>query len=256
MSIVELGKILLEGVSNYISTMNSGSRDGLIANAAEKNKFVGVWFYYYRNRFSAFTYSSLDPSWITIFDNGEAYEDLPTGGFLHFDKDASKNDENQAKNWGTYIIKGNECIISRPGVINPTRLFFIKECEIELDSGVSALRVPNVDGFRLEGSWTTVRGDQNMDFINSYEDGERPLITFKKDGTFIDYGQFIDDIMWSSPRNAGQGTYEIKNYTLVLDYDNQPTAELSFSLHGTNKSDPLASDPTFIFLDRCTMNKV
>lgn len=241
--------IFLAGVFVSVGIMIGGNSNSSIANAVEKNKFVGVWFYYYRS------YSSgLSPRWITIFDNGEAYEDLPSGGYLHFDKEASKKNEYQTNYWGTYIVKGNECTISRPGVINPRKLTLTKENEIHLDTRGYAYRVPNVDGFRLEGSWTT-SSDQSVEFINSFKDGKRPLITFKKDGTFRDYGQFIDNIMWHSPRNAGQGTYEIKNYTLVLNYDNQPRAELAFSLSGNNKSGPPASDPLIIFLDRRTMYK-
>ncbi len=218
----------------------------------DKNKFEGLWFYYYHMWFqSGPLQSGFSPRWITIFDNGEAYEDLPNGGYLHFEKDASKENKDQAVYWGTYTVNGNQCTIVRPGSTYPRKLTFIKENQVQLDTGEHAFRVPNVDGLGLEGFWTS-SSDPSRKFLNHFKDGEKPLIAFSKGGTFRDYGQFNNEFV-ASRRSAGEGTYEIKNYTLVLTYDNQPSVELAFSFFAKDRDDLLSSHSSLIFLNRATL---
>jgi hypothetical protein len=187
------------------------------------------------------------PNWITIFDNGESYEHLPHGGFLHFDGNASKQNEYQAPYWGRYEIDGNRITIRRAGVIYPSMFTLLGSNGMHLERNIRAHRVPNVDGLRLDGVWTTAAAQAEYPPY-SFPPGQRPLISFSGSGTFRDEGLFVYGV-WPSTRNPRVGTYDISARTLTLNYSDQAPIELSFSPMGNNDNSRPGSRPELFFVD-------
>ncbi len=221
----------------------SGSAGASAAARPTDNPFVGLWFYMAAPEYGR----EVAPGWVTIFANGESYQHLPQGGFLHFDANASKQNEYQTPYWGRYEIDGNRITIRRPGVIYPSTFTLLGDNEMLLERSIRAYLVPNVDGLRLDGVWTTVAAQAEYPPY-SFPPGQRPLISFSSNGAFRDEGLFLNGY-WLSTRNPGMGAYDIKAWTLTLNYSDQAPIELSFSPMGNNDNSRPGSRPKLFFME-------
>lgn len=193
-----------------------------------------------------------NPRWKTFFSNGQIFEDIPREGFVGFDQDASKSNEYTKGYWGNYEYNNGSGTIMKPGVIFETKISFQKPGQIKLDNDFY-YRCDAVDGLRLQGVWTSYAdpSDPSLD-----KAGSKPLITFTKDGRFIDEGifeTFLDNTSPASvPKAAGSGTYEIKNFTLLLKYTDGHSKQVAFS--GLLAADPVIRND-IIYLARSRFNK-
>lgn len=181
-----------------------------------------------------------------VYPNGDYYPDMPLEGLTNFSKATHNNDS-----WGKLTL------------VNGTGSFKNKYDEIKVER-ISATELKkvgythsfhkavSVDGLKLEGTWGPYPGWSKE--AHYKEPGCKMLISFKKDGTFVDRGAFVSNtsLPYAYPDRApGKGTYSINNFTLVLKYDDGRTIYKAF---GGGTKNPAIDDET-IFIGTTPLNK-
>ena len=176
------------------------------------------------------------PHWLVMFSDGSFYYDLPLEGLQNFDRTKSKIEESEY--WGVYQIHGSTGIWKRADY---------GEEAVKIDSqgnillmGTTYYRLNSVDGKKLDGSWTYYA---NPSDVWDHPDQDKPILTFSDEGRFADYGlfkadylpipEYYDDDGYSVPERAvapGQGSYEIRDFTLILNYDDGRIRRAGFTL--------------------------
>jgi hypothetical protein len=192
--------------------------------------FSGVWMGL-KTLFGSGSYTP-QPRWVTLFDDGQAFEDLPNDGLLGFDRRASHADPNRAAYWGTWSMQGRAGAIQKPGVL-PTKITVEGPDRIKLDSTLFYRCAP-VTGLRLAGSWTSY-ADPSDPGLARQPVGRRPVITFTSDGRFTDDGVFATFLTSRAGEGhardqAGSGTYRLEDFTLILTYADGRTRHEAFTL--------------------------
>lgn len=159
------------------------------------------------------------PNYFIVYPNGDYYPGFPLDGLHTLDNTKKQNDS-----WGKMIMNGNKgkfqskydvielekvspILMKRPGYTYQLRKMVL------------------VDGLLLDGEWGPYADWEKQPHLSpaGYNGtGVRNVIAFKKDGSFTDYGFFVTNL--SAPnqeaeRKPGKGTYAIKNFTLLLKYD-------------------------------------
>jgi hypothetical protein len=184
-------------------------------------------------------------SWryVTFYEDGTFRFTLPRDGLSGFDKAQDKRN-NQGRNiWGTYTFNGNKGTWKYDAANAQSTADITLEPDGGLNLGTAYskfYRCYSVDGYRFDGAYTSY-GNPSDPFLR--EPGTKPVIRFNSDGTFVDDGLFsmvsylsIDE----SERQLapGNGTYELKNYTLILRYSDNRTRQTSFTFSiGPNSKD-------------------
>jgi hypothetical protein len=194
------------------------------------------------------------PRWITFFDDGQVFEDIPLTGWHGFDRTASKADADQKSYWGTYRYGDGSGIIEKPGAQYRTRIQAEKPGQIKLDM-FSYYRCANVDGLRLEGAWTSY-SDPQMARSPGKPGEARPIFHFTRDGRFRDEGvfaTFLKNYRDQSQGGAGSGTYDIKDFTLSLRYSDGRSRKVAIT--GFLSADPASTNDT-LCISRAVFRKV
>ncbi len=194
--------------------------------------------------------------WVTLFEDGTSFGDLPDRGLAGFDRRASRADPARAAYWGTWAVKGDAGTIQRPGVRVPTKIAVVGPDRLKLD-GDLFYRCASVDGLRLQGSWTSY-GNPADPGLARLPEGQRPAITFTADGRFTDHGLFATFLRSSygapDPRDApGSGTYRFAGHALFLTYADGRTRQEAFT--GLLGGDP-ATRNDIVFLRRSRLNRI
>lgn len=205
---------------------------------------AGVWM--------GFTqmYGSYEPSprWYTFFADGEVFEDLPGEGLAGFSASASKASADLRDYWATYHFEGGSGFIAKPGVNVQTTIQAVTPDRIKL--GIDTFyRCASVDGLRLQGAWTSY-ADPNDPNLDRQPEGARPVFRFSKDGRFADEGVFATFLHMYSNGNedrAGTGTYEIRDFTLILRYADGRVKQVAFT--GLMSADPAVQNES-VFISR------
>ncbi|HRE64919.1 MAG TPA: hypothetical protein PKU77_14105, partial [Ferruginibacter sp.] len=159
------------------------------------------------------------PNYFLVYPNGDYYPGFPLDGLHTLDNTKKQNDS-----WGKMIMNGNK------------GKFQSKYDVIELEKVSPGLmkrpgytfqlrKMVSVDGLLLDGEWGPYADWEKQPHLSAagYNGtGVRNVIAFKKNGSFTDYGFFVTNL--SRPNEAperapGKGTYAIKNFTLLLKYD-------------------------------------
>lgn len=109
--------------------------------------------------------------------------------------------------WGTYTFEDGKGVIRMPSGEMPIRMDGEKLLLTRMKTEHKYVRMESVDGTRWDGTY-------------AFEEGS---ITFGKDGRFRDHGavKILEHglyHLYSTGGKPGEGTYEVKNYTLVLNY--------------------------------------
>lgn len=93
-------------------------------------------------------------------------------------------------------------------------------------------KVKQVDGLRFDGAYSPELSYYNgkADIISNQNDpNKRPIIFFKKDGTYINEGIAFSNLTFGDDFAIGKGTYEVANYSLILTTVNGQKLQISFS---------------------------
>lgn len=93
-------------------------------------------------------------------------------------------------------------------------------------------KVKQVDGLRFEGAYSPELSYYNgkTDVISRQIDpNKRPIIFFKKDGTYINEGIEFSNLTFGDPYALGKGTYEVVNYSLILTTQSGRKLQVAFT---------------------------
>lgn len=172
--------------------------------------------------------------WFAIYPNGDFYPYLPDEGFLGFDREPSN------ESWGKATINGKKMTLeSKPW--GRLKLEKISDKQWNVEGSKLARYEPckPVDGLKIEGAYSADGIDWTKKKATSLPVGVT-YITFKKDGSFVDYGCFNSP----SVNKPSKGTYFIKNFTIVFQYEDGFVKKRGFcSLGGI---DPFKEDAAYI----------
>lgn len=190
--------------------------------------------------------------WMTFFEDGTFYFDLPAQGFIGYDRAESKKKHEDY--WGTYNFSEGSGVWKYNREIGSGSEMTIAD-DGGLDTGGYGrfYRCVSVDGLKLNGSYTTYANPSDPDLK---KEGIKPVIRFKPDGSFVDDGLYmsLDPLIEDeSQRAPGSGTYEIKDYTLILHYNDGRTKQAGFTL-GYKGS--IEESPAYIFIHYMLMSKM
>jgi hypothetical protein len=223
---------------------------------------VGIWVglkndpgFDYNAAFNRFDLKLLNhkPRWRTFLADGSFYEDMPGEGLLRIDPAAERGKPETGAFWGRWTLDGKrvQVVTDSSGRKLDYQLNGDDLIEDPKTTGRTTWwRARSPDGMRLDGTWST---SEKWDEANAGPNWTSvPIISFTRDGRFIDRGafmySFIDPLIAeSAPRHPGQGTYEIRGFTLVLRYDDG--REMLKTFTGGMRKDP-AKDDRIVFIGK------
>lgn len=184
---------------------------------------VGVWLGF-KNYYPSY---EPRPRYYVYFEDGTVFEDLPRKGLAGFNRSASKAESGQANYWGTYSVSGSSGTITKPGVRYPEKIEVQGAGKMKLD-GLIFQRCHPVDGLRLQGDWTSY-SNPNDPSLDRLPRGKAPIFHFSGDGRFVDDGVLASFLHDDGADSAGAGTYEIRDFTLILRYSDGRVKQFAFS---------------------------
>ncbi|WP_108424435.1 hypothetical protein [Flagellimonas amoyensis] len=167
-----------------------------------------VWMTYKSNVIKG----SNSASFFVKLDNGKCIDLIPDEGLLNF----QDNPKFDSFTWGEVLDKGREMHLMFPGyerklgIVSNTKMSYPPR-----DKVTFYYRSVPVDGLRLDGSYSSSGP-------NWKSNPNARAIVFYKDGRFENKGGFIGMKSTNTGyqnRNVGNGSYMIKDFTLVLTYD-------------------------------------
>jgi hypothetical protein len=223
-------------------------------NLLSDNGIAGVWVSYNKPDIT----QNLQWNWLVFFNNGKSLQNMPGGGFYNLPKgsyyDVTRNTPDY---WpvGSYTINnGNGKNKKRDDVSYQETLQLIKSNQLNIN-GTNYFKCINVNGQKLNGSFTSY-ANPNDPQINTLAYGEKPVLTFTKEGKFKDEGLFntylFDGATNPAAAKPGNGTYELKDYSIILKYDDGRVRQEAFTIPFSNT----ANDATIIFINRAQINKI
>ena len=195
---------------------------------------VGVWINY-GNSSPFLSTSSVSWNWCMFFNDGKSLSNLPHGGFANLKSgaylDYTKNDATYF-NLGSYSFANNKGINTKAGAKYTDKLELVKPNQLKIDDLVYYKCQP-VNGQKLKGSFTTFT-DPNDPAINDKSLGYRSVINFTTDGKFNDEGIYqvlFKDYTKGDAYNApGKGTYELKDYSIILKFEDGRVKQEAFTV--------------------------
>lgn len=209
---------------------------------------VGVWMGFHGMGWSASTPSA---AWMVFYQDGQVFDFLPDGGLAWFDRAASQKGPDGG-NWGRIAWKGSRGSLKKRDLADPIPVERKgpKQIQVSLDRFV---RCAEVDGLKLDGTWSSLAPDDPD--LARMPKGATPAIHFTRDGRFTDHGLFVNVIRTDDDagRNGpGEGTYQIRDFSLLLRYSDGRARALAFT--GMGQIDP-AKDASTIYLARFELRK-
>ncbi len=240
-----------KSASNVTST-NTGS--GILFN---NNGIVGVWINYL-NLSPGMSNSSMTWNWRIFFADSKCMTNMPNGGFANLASGAYFDTQ---RNNVEYFSTGSYTFANGHGEMNARantkfidKLQLLKANQLKID-GTTFTKSVAVNGQKLSGSFTTY-ADANNPTLLEQPIGNRSVITFFADGRFIDEGTYqvlLRDYSKDEAYNAsGKGTYELKDYSIILKFDDGRVKQEAFSV-------PLSytlADAKIILIGRAQLNKM
>lgn len=206
------------------------------ADTADKEADCSVWM----GTYVPFGQYAPQERYIILYKDGAFFHDLPFQGLDRFDRQTSLNDDNEKYYWGTYEVAGKTGTWKyNSSEADPWELKFIKDDQMTLCMDYY-YRCQSVDGLRLDGVWS-ISADPDYQ--------PKSTISFSRDGRFSEAGlmngifSFLDE----GAGEPGSGTYDIKNFTLYLKYDDGRVRTACFSLSFSSKPE---SSPGMIYIYR------
>ncbi|SDC58661.1 hypothetical protein [Niabella drilacis] len=215
-------KYLLPATITFLTVLISCTKTGADENNNNSNNPpFEIWMGLKAG--SAGNWANVD--WKVVLPDGSYFNQLPREGFLDF----SKNQPGGT--WGTFTLSGNTGAFTNQ--YETIRVKKIGNTELEKVGYTNRLyKLAPVDGLKLSGKYNTI---SNWSTIPNYPYGPndaQPMISFAANGTFNDQGAFITNFTmpYQDPKRApGNGTYEIKNFTLILNYSDGRKIAKAFS---------------------------
>ncbi|MBB6235876.1 hypothetical protein HDC90_000476 [Pedobacter sp. AK013] len=105
-----------------------------------------------------------------------------------------------------------------------------------------------VNGLRIEGAYSSdvslYKNKSNLLDKITYDPNKRPIIFFKKDGTYINEGLAFSNITKGDDFAIGKGTYELKDFSIILTTQSGRKLQVSFA--GLLDANPATSSDGYI----------
>lgn len=223
------------------TTLSSGGSPNL-----KGGKVTGVWMGMtsggssYNIITKKFEYSTVRPeaSWRIFFSDGTYSQGMPLKGPFNLNIAQSQQDEKANKptgsRWGHYTVSGNTISIHHNTITNDKTITILNANELK-DHNDTFYKCESVDGLKLDGMW-----GWTPDMIKpENEDSFTHVIKFSKNGKFTDYGIFAINQDNFTPDDApGSGTYQLRDFSLILNYDDGRVIQKSFAIYKTVSSAP------------------
>lgn len=163
--------------------------------------------------------------WMIVLPSGDYFNQLPTEGFLNFSINQTGG------TWGTFTMNGNSGAFANQ--YQTLQVNKISATEMEIVGYTNHLyKLASVNGLWLSGQYVNgIPGWSTGSYPYGPNDAQ-PMIEFSNDGTFNDKGAFV--LNYSMPyqhpeRAPGNGTYEIRDFTLILNYSDGRTVTKAFT---------------------------
>ncbi len=223
-------------------------------NLLNGNGITGVWVIYSKPDIT----QNLQWNWFVFFNNGRSLQNLPNGGFYNLPNgsyyDVTRNTPDY---WpvGSYTINnGNGKNKKRDDVSYQETIQLTKPNQLSIN-GTNYFKCINVNGQKLNGSFTSYANPSDPQ-LNTLAYGEKPVITFTKDGKFNDEGLFntylFDGATNPAAAKPGNGSYELKDYSIILKYVDGRVRQEAFTIPFSNNT----NEATIIFISRAQINKI
>lgn len=156
-----------------------------------------------------------------FWPDGHLTRSLPASGFADFDRDEWERgigtNASLGGEPGTYARDGGTWTIKYTG----GREVAMKLVEDHLETEKARVfRAKDVTGATLDGTytWYTNAEDESLAGL-----GCKPVVAFTADGHFDDRGGFATPCTSSGPDAPGTGTYELRDFSLVMHYSDGRT---------------------------------
>jgi hypothetical protein len=197
---------------------STGNSNSLLSD----NGIAGVWTCYR----SSIGSSNLSWYYKVFFSNGKSLDVMPQKGLFNYDLGSEVN-----LSIGRYTFaNGSGSNFKSDAAKFDDKLVLLKPNQLKIDNN-TYFKSANVDGVRLNGSFTTF-SESNSPQLQTLPYGEKPVITFSKDGRFNDEGLF-NTLLFDKGTNPaaakpGSGTYELQDYSITLNYDDGRVRQEAF----------------------------
>ncbi len=213
------------------------------------NAIKGVWMVYTPDIPLS---TNLVYKWRVFFENGKSLSNLPNAGLFNYDI-------NQEQNWsvGNYTFSNGNGTgrISQQSQFNENYTI-VETNKLKIDD-IVYYRCLSITGKKLNAAYTTFADPTDPD-LQTLPIGLKPVITFLNDGRFFDEGVF-NTLLFDGATNPeagapGYGTYEIKDFSIILKYTDGTSRIRQESFNSFLSGELEAS--TSVFIHRVQLNKM
>lgn len=170
-----------------------------------------VWMSYKYNMMK----KRFESAFVLKYETGDCLDYVPEEGIIGFSK---KTDNKKDRHWGTAVTKGKEIHITYPGYVRKLGKVSATKMSYPPDSKITFYhKCASVDGLKLNGVWSAdepewyKKQNTNAKTIRFYADGR-----FENNKGFVCMKETSEGF---KHRDSGSGTYYIKDFTLVLTYN-------------------------------------
>ncbi len=222
-----------------MATATNTQQAGKVTGAAnlKGGDLTGVWmgfkpggmsfgntsYDYANNRYNygmKYDMDKLELKFKVFFNNGMYCDNLPNLGLYNFEK--NKNDKDES---GYYKLE-NGLITAKLYHYTNEVLYSYKAGNLKLADKFQFVRCKSVDGLKVDGIFIPADPTSTM-YYNSLG-VPMPTIILTAGGEFAD-NNFIGDYSRDAGMGPGTGTYEIKDFTLLLHYTDGRFIQRSFN---------------------------
>ena len=167
---------------------------------------------------------------VVMTPDGKYITHMPAQGL----NGVTPQNSNETGSWGNVTYKGNmlSLVNDKYGKMELYKIDATTRSRYPNSKSSIYKKVKPVDGLRFEGTYSPELSYYNgkTDIISRQIDpGKRPIIFFKKDGTYINEGIDFSNITFGDGYAIGRGTYEIINYSLILTTQSGRKLQVAFT---------------------------
>jgi hypothetical protein len=237
--IKETSKPIQPSKTNIPTNVSSGSSDSNFTSQGIEGVWVGYGARLLNDRAKW--------NWRVFFGNGNSLVGLPERGFYNF------NYGSDAKEYAsTYTYSNGSGKITYPDGKFHDDIKFSQQNTLFID-GLEYRKCLPVTGLKLNATFSYYLPNDSV--INTLPAGQKPRITFSQNGRFQDDGLFfsiLKDFTKDEEFNrSGVGSYELKEYSIILKYDDGRVRQESFTVPASKS----AGNTNEILVGRLLMHK-
>ena len=169
-------------------------------------------------------------STVVISPDGKYLTYMPAQGL----NGVTPQNSNETGSWGNVTDKGNmlSLVNDKYGKMELYKIDATTRSRYPNSKSSIYKKVKPVDGLRFEGAYSPELSYYNgkTDIISRQIDpNKRPIMFFRKDGTYINEGITFSNITHNDDFAIGKGTYEVVNYSLILTTQSGKKLQVAFT---------------------------